>query len=171
VVNPPRLRPRAWSGGSPGGWFSPRARGDAMRPDVAAVDAPESPVDLAGRVQLTLERREDAVPEPLARPASEARVHGRPRPVAVGEVAPLAPGRVAVEHAVEHRPVIPVVGPACLRRRQEGRDARPLCLGQLVPVCHAPVLDGEPAESRRHRATPVRRSLGETCQFGMRIPL
>lgn len=72
VVNPPRLRPRAWSAGSPGGWFFPRARGDAMRPDVAAVDAPELPVDPAGLGQLVLEHGEDAVPQPLTRPPALA---------------------------------------------------------------------------------------------------
>ena len=69
------------------------------------------------------------LPQALVAPAPEARVHRGPRPVALGKVAPLAP-----------------------RRAQEARDARPLRLRQLVPVCHAPLLDRDPADRRRHRA-------------------
>jgi len=51
-----------------------RARGVAMRPDVAAVDTPELPVDPAGVGQLALERR----PESSSR--FSRRVLRRPRP-------------------------------------------------------------------------------------------
>lgn len=50
-VNPPRVRPSA-VGGLAGGPVFHRARSDAMRPDVAAVDAPQLPVDPARLDQL-----------------------------------------------------------------------------------------------------------------------
>ena len=119
------------------GPFFPRARGDPMRPDGAAVDTPELPVEPAGGVEVALERLDDAVPQPLPGPAPEARVHRGPRPVALGEVAPRAPGRVAEEHAVEDEPVIPVVRPRGGLRGEQRRDAPPLRVGELMPMSHA----------------------------------
>src|SRR5262245_49842083 len=62
VPKPPRLRPRAWSGGSPGGGFFFRGPGRGpCRPDVGAVDAEQVGVDEPGLVQAQLELPDDPV--------------------------------------------------------------------------------------------------------------
>ena len=130
----------------PGGRVFPRTRGHAVGPDGTAVDAPERPVDRARGVEVALERVDDAVPQPLARPAPEARRHRRPRAEPLGPVAPRAAGSVAAEHADENEPVVAGVRARDGLRGQQGRDARPLRHGGLMPVTHVAV-------RRNHRAT------------------
>ena len=108
----------------------PRARGDPMRPDMRAVDAPEFPVNPAGVGQFALEHGQDAVPQPLTRPAALTRGDSGPRAVTLGQVAPRAARRMAVEHAVEDAPMIHVVRSARLASGQERRDACPLRRGR-----------------------------------------
>src|SRR6185312_1346504 len=62
VPKPPRLRPSAWSAGSPGGgFFFRRAGGGTGRPDVGAVDAEQAGVDEPGLVEPQLELPDDPV--------------------------------------------------------------------------------------------------------------
>lgn len=70
---PTAAAPQRVVGGLAGSRVFPRARSDPMRPDLAAVDAPQLPVDPARLGQLALERGEDTAPQPLARPPALAR--------------------------------------------------------------------------------------------------
>src|SRR4051795_7706755 len=73
VPKPPRLRPKAWSAGSPGGgFFFRRPRRGAGGADVGAVDAEQLGVDQPGRVEPQLQPCGDAVEQPAAAQAAEA---------------------------------------------------------------------------------------------------
>src|SRR5437773_10676025 len=62
VPKPPRLRPSAWSAGSPGGgFFFRRPARSSCRADVGAVDAEQLGVDEPGLVEAQLEALDDAV--------------------------------------------------------------------------------------------------------------
>src|SRR4051795_11622056 len=72
VPKPPRLRPSAWSAGSPGGSFFFRGPGGGPgRADVGAVDAERVGVDEPGLVEPQLEPREDTVEQAALAQAAE----------------------------------------------------------------------------------------------------
>src|SRR5215471_13485768 len=79
VPKPPRLRPRAWSTGPPGGRFFFRrpARG-AGGADVGAVDAEQLRVDQPRLVQAQLQALDGAVEQPALAHLAEAVVGGLP---------------------------------------------------------------------------------------------
>src|SRR5437879_4866078 len=89
VPKPPRLRPNAWSAGSPGGGFFFRSSAcGSCRPDVGAVDAEQVGVDQPGLVEAQLEPLDDALKQPAFPQGAEAPVNGAPRSVSLGQVPP-----------------------------------------------------------------------------------
>src|SRR5262249_60103866 len=70
VPKPPRLRPRAWSAGSPAGRFFFRGPGRRLvRPDHGPVDGEQLPVDLTAGHLAGLQCPQDAVdPPPVVLP-------------------------------------------------------------------------------------------------------
>jgi hypothetical protein len=94
-----------------------------MRQDVAPVDAPELPVDPAGIGQLALERGEDAVPQPLTRPAPLARGNRRPWPEARGQATPCADASLSLFPLAQSASDYPLRG-ADLRSRFRHRVPR-----------------------------------------------
>src|SRR6187549_2923765 len=79
VPKPPRLRPRPWSAGSPGGgFFFRRPCGGAGGADVGAVDAEQFGVDQPGLVEAQLQSLNDALQEATLAENIEAVVDGLP---------------------------------------------------------------------------------------------
>src|SRR5215470_2590765 len=79
VPKPPRLRPRAWSAGSPDGrFFFRRPGGRAGGPDVGTVDAEQLRVDEPGLVEPQLQALDDPVEQAALAHAVEPIVDGLP---------------------------------------------------------------------------------------------
>src|SRR5947209_3526656 len=79
VPKPPRLRPRAWSAGSPAGrFFFRRPGGRAGGADLGAVDAEQLGVNQPGLVQPQLEPLDEAVEQAAPAQLREAVVDGLP---------------------------------------------------------------------------------------------
>src|SRR5690348_3169583 len=88
VPNPPWLRPKALSSGSPaGGFFFRRPSGRLVRPDDGAVDAKQFPVNLLAVDLACLQVQQDFVPQPGATPLAEAIVDSLPGAELWGQVA------------------------------------------------------------------------------------
>src|SRR5690606_25620035 len=132
--NPPRLRPRAWSSGSPGVLvFSPRSGCGLESTDAGAIDAKELPVDLAAPLHFRKQRSEDPLPGTVTRPAYEAVVERLPGTVSFGCIPPGNAGGENPEDAIDHPAVVlPGSSPAALG--QQGLDHRPRGVGQLVTL-------------------------------------
>lgn len=69
------------------------------------------PIDVAVRIFLGLERRQDALPDALVVPTSEAAVHRLPLPVSRGQIAPGCSGPQPPANPVDDPPMV-VVGTA-----------------------------------------------------------
>jgi hypothetical protein len=79
--------------------------------DNRAVDEVDPPIELAARIGLPLEGREDPVPDPRFLPAVEPAGDGPPGPVAFGQIAPGSAGLEDPEDAVDDPPVVMVGTP------------------------------------------------------------
>lgn len=108
-----------------------RTRRGGVRPDIAAVDTPDVPVDEAVLVEPVAQAVEDLVERAVGRPSPEAVVDALPRAVALGHVAPGRPALEHPHHAVEGGAVV-VPTPAGLRLGHQRPDQIPLPVGQLV---------------------------------------
>src|SRR5262245_10734161 len=117
VENPPRLRPRAWSAGSPGAFFPPGRR--PAGPDARGVHAPQVDVDQPPLVELQVQPLQDAVERAVPPPAGEPVVDRLPVAVALGQLAPLGAGVQHPQDAVEGGPVVvPLAAPPADGRQQ-----------------------------------------------------
>jgi hypothetical protein len=136
VPKPPRLRPRAWSGGSPaGGFFFRRPGGRAGGADVGAVDAEQLGVDEAPFVEPQLQPLDNAVEQAAVAHPPEAVVDGLPGAEALGQVAPGGAGVEPPEDAVEHKAVVlPLAARLGRLRGEEGSEQLPLLVGEFVSL-------------------------------------
>jgi hypothetical protein len=136
--------PRPWKVNPP--LDTPRARWVSITTIDGVASARPSTLR-AGCVQ----HGERSRPGAVAGPAAELRPHPRPRRERLGQVPPLAAGTRDVEHRVDHAAQVRCVLGSPLARRVEHRfEQRPLLVGQVTGVRHAP--DGVArADSRSHR--------------------
>src|SRR5947209_1943873 len=147
VVNPPRERPSAWSGGScicaslrPPNRHEllplfPPSGGRPTGTDNSAVDTPEVVVDPLLVIPFVQQRGDDPDPGAVLPPPVEALEDRLPGAVAFREVAPRGAGMEDPEDAVDDRTRLikrvarrAVMSPV----RQEGRDPVPLLIGEFI---------------------------------------
>ena len=114
-------------------FFRPRRR--LAGPDDGAIDTPEVVIDLPLVVQFVQQRGDDTAPSAVRPPPVEAPEDRLPGTVTFREVTPWGAGMEDPEDAIDDRSKI-VKGMACLAVmstvRQEGRDPRPLWLGDFI---------------------------------------
>jgi hypothetical protein len=104
-----------------------------VRPDGSAVDHLDVAVISLG------DRVHHPVPHACPSPAHEAVVTGRPRPIALGQVAPRRTRTQHPENTVQQPPVIaPWYAPRLVR--QQRRDHAPFEIGQII-AAHAATLN------------------------------
>jgi hypothetical protein len=137
VENPPWERPRASSGASPPDGAGPASAGGVlMSANNGGIDKVQVPVDLTTGIRLSLQSRQEALPETRLAPAIEPAGDGADRAIALRQIAPGRAGTQNPENAVQDGAVM-VVGPPCWRPlgRQKRLKALPLPVRQLV-TCH-----------------------------------
>ena len=122
-----------------------------MGADNGAVNEMQAPVDPALAVSASLERLQDALPDPGLAPAVEPARHGADRAITLGQVLPGRPGAVDPENAIDDRAVIVVRPPrARLLRGQQRFQPLPLYISQIV-TSHTGYM-GTPSSIRQHFA-------------------
>jgi hypothetical protein len=110
-------------------------------PDRGAVEEVLAPIHVAPGVGLGLQRCQDVVPDARLLPAAEPRVHRRPRPVPLRQIAPGDTRGQPPENAIEDRAM--GVGGASggwSLRREQRLQPFPLPIAQFVPSYHAPTV-------------------------------
>src|SRR3954468_20224627 len=133
VPNPPWLRPKAWSSGSPGGGFFFRRPGRRLvRSDDGTVDAEQFPVNFVAIHLAGLQVPQDFVPKTGAAPLAEAVVDGLPGAELGGEIAPAAAVGQRPEDAVDQKAVVLPLAALMAVGGQEVSDLFPLGVGQAV---------------------------------------
>ncbi len=102
-------------------------------PNTAAIDHRQRTVQGPVMGAVGLEGEQDAVPPPSLPPPPQPGVHGRPRPIPVGQIAPGRAGSQNPDDPVEHGPVIPRgASGAWALRGPQGREPLPLVVGEFV---------------------------------------
>lgn len=111
--------------------------GMGVSPHHSGVDVMHFPVDPPFAVCLLLDLGEDALPDAVLTPAVEAAGDGAWWAVTFGQVLPGRSGAQDPQDAVEDAPVVfRRSARVRLLRRQEGRNLRPLFVGQLESLSH-----------------------------------
>lgn len=103
-----------------------------MCPDDRGVHR-DVPIDLTGRVRLSLELLEQALPRSVRGPQPVALVDRLPRAEPLGQVAPVHAGPHAVKDPVDHLPVVPSPATTPVADRQERSQPFPLGICQVTP--------------------------------------
>jgi hypothetical protein len=114
------------------GPFFSGTRCGAARPDIAAVHAPQIPVDVPVGVQAYLQSFEDTVPRAIAAPGIEPVVHGLPWTETLGEI---PPWRARADHpkdAIDDFSAVAARTSRFRRGRQELADYQPLFITQRM---------------------------------------
>src|SRR6516225_807461 len=133
VLNPPWLRPKAWSAGSSLGRFFFRGPSRRLvRPNHAAIDGKEFPVNLVALNPAGLQMPQDAVPQARAGPFAKTIIHRLPRSETLGHVAPAPAIGQGPEDAINHEPMLFPLAAALSIGREEILDFLPLFVSKLV---------------------------------------
>ena len=106
-----------------------------VRAHAGAIHVMRLPIEVARRIRLRLEGGEDAIPAPDLAPTIAAGRDGRPRAIALGQIAPGRTRAMDPQDAVQDAAMIVVraAGPRPLRGEQ-GRQTLLLPIRQLITL-------------------------------------
>lgn len=85
-----------------------------MGADHGTIDKVDGPIELILGVGVSLEGRQDAIPDARLTPAIEATGDGFPWPIALGHIPPWRPGPQNPDDTVDDRPMV-MIGSAGIR--------------------------------------------------------
>jgi hypothetical protein len=133
VLNPPWLRPKAWSAGSwLGRFFFRGSRCGLVSPNHAAVNRKQFPVDLVPSHLACLKMTQNAVPQSRSAPFAKAIIDALPGPEPLRDIAPAAAIGQRPKDRVDHKPMVLPLATSLSVGRKERLDFLPLDIGKLV---------------------------------------